>query len=98
MSTHTITIHKTTGAPTPQHQPCHKDHIIIWHNDSSRIVDSFQLPSCVTPQTDPSPIQPGACTLEYKVKGGITGSFPYRYVFESRAKVPIPQSGTIDPS
>jgi hypothetical protein len=107
MTKFTISIDAATGAPDPSHLSCSDGDKIRWQNNFPVTVDSFDLPSCVSPGHSPAPIDPGDTTRYFTVNNGKHGSFDYEYEFDDEAVerddeliefVSVPQSGTIDPA
>jgi hypothetical protein len=69
---------------------------ITWTNNTGADIDSFTLPTCVAPQTDPAPISPGQTTIEYNVTGKPNTSYNYSYDIDDPDA--DTGSGTIDVS
>jgi hypothetical protein len=94
-STYSISI-TTGGDPDPDPLECAPGDKISWTNNNAEAVDSFTLPSAVSPQTDPAPIASGATTREYTVNSGTNGTYDYGYSLENPGG--DTRGGTIDVS
>ncbi len=79
----------STGGPDPETLDTTPDSTIHWTNNNSDPVSSFTLPTCVSPQTSPAPIAPGATTRGYTIN--TNGDFGYSYEIDG-----ISYDGTID--
>ena len=84
----------SSGDPSPSDLDCTPGDKITWTNNYSEAVESFTLPSCVSPQTDPAPIAVGVTTRKYEVNSGTKGAYDYGYVLPDADG--DPRSGTID--
>ena len=98
-STYTIII-TASGDPVPDPFPSpplklHPGDKIQWVNYLAVPIDSFTLPSCVSPKTSPAPISPGATTRLYTVNHG-SGSHLYSYSYTLHMLVV--RNGTINVS
>jgi hypothetical protein len=83
------------GGPTPNPLTgCSPGDKITWTNNTGETITAFTLPTCVSPQTSPAPIAPGATTRDYTVNNGAGGSYPYSYVYPDTARGT--KNGTID--
>ena len=79
----------STGGPDPETLDTTPGSSIHWTNNNSATVNSFTLPTCVSPQTSPAPIAPGATTRDYTVN--TNGDFGYSYEIDGTS-----YHGTID--
>ena len=95
MADYTITI-DSNGSPTPNPLPnCRAGDKIKWTNSSTTdTATGFVLPTCVSPQSSPGSIGPGATTREFAINNSPAGSYEYTYYWPGREKGP--RNGTID--
>jgi hypothetical protein len=80
------------GDPDPDPLPCRQGDKIIWTNRFSKQITTFTLPTCVSPQKSPAPIDVGETTRQFTVNKSAHGTFDYEYSWDDRA----PRNGTID--
>ncbi len=85
----------STGDPNPSTLDTTPGTKIKWTNNASSIISTFTLPTCVSPQTSPAPINPGAETRHYTVNDGTNGDYSYSYVVDDETDG-VPKDGTID--
>jgi hypothetical protein len=83
-----------TGGPSPDSLDTTPGSKINWTNNNSSTVNSFTLPTCVSPQTSPAPIAPGTTTRDYTVNNGTHGDYDYSYTVDDIDGTP--QDGIID--
>lgn len=81
------------GDPSPTNLDCKAGDKITWTNNNSQSINSFTLPSCVSPTTSPAPIASGATTRQYTVNAA-PGDYAYSYVLPSIES--DTRGGTID--
>lgn len=84
----------SSGDPNPSTLDCKPGDQITWTNNNTQTITSFTLPSCVSPNTSPAPIAPGATTRSYTVNNGSNGDYSYSYVLPSPEA--DTRAGTID--
>lgn len=93
----TIYISLTSNGPVPPDttsialRPGDK---VRWVNDTGSVVNTFNLPTCVAPQSNPAPIQPNVVTRAFTVNQAAHGSYAYNYATPLLGA----QNGTIDVS
>src|SRR5712671_17051 len=105
MSAHNVYI-PDSGDPNPNPLDCQHCDTVTWTNNASTAVDSFHLPSCVTPQDSLAPIAAGATTRVYTVRHDAEKKrYSYTYGFDGEPdevdedEVDVDtQNGTIDVS
>ena len=84
----------TSGDPDPLKLNCKPGDQITWTNNNSKSVTSFTLPTCVSPNTSPAPINSGDTTRKYTVNSGTNGNYTYSYDLPSTEG--DTRGGTID--
>lgn len=93
--TNTLNISITgAGNPSPNPLAAGPGDQITWTNNYSEPIDSFTLPTCVAPQTNPAPLAVGATTRKYTVNAGSKGTFSYSYGWSGDPR--DTRDGTID--
>lgn len=86
----------SSGDPDPATLDCKPGDQITWTNDYSEELTTFNLPSCVAPQTSPAPVATGATTRSFTVNSGAKGNFSYSYSWPTPKR--DTRGGTIDVS
>jgi hypothetical protein len=81
-----------TPDPFPKRLPTQAGDKVIWQNDTNSTIDTFDLPTCVSPKKNPAPILPHWPTDPYTINKGSKGSYPYSYT----DKFEDTRNGTID--
>ena len=83
------------GGPNPARLTgCKAGDKIVWTNNTGKTITGFTLPTCVSPQKSPAPIDSGKPTQKYTVNKGASGEYSYSYVYPDKAKGT--KNGTID--
>jgi hypothetical protein len=86
-------------AAGPGHEPCGENHTIQWTNRTGHQITSFVLPCCVSPKTNPAPLDDGKPTITYTIDPGTKRQKPYDYSYSFQGiKIVNTQNGTIDVS
>ncbi|MFZ5926888.1 MAG: hypothetical protein ACOYX1_05515 [Acidobacteriota bacterium] len=95
MATYNIRI-DGTGNPDPATLDCQPGDQITWTNNYTADLTTFDLPTCVSPQTSPAPLAVGATTRQFTVNNGVKGTFDYTYSWPTPKR--DTRGGTIDVS
>jgi plastocyanin len=95
MADHDVKI-TSTGDLDPATLSCSPGDKITWTNNYSQEITefTFNLPTCVSPQTSPAPIAVGATTRQYTVNNNAHGKFEYSYGWPDAKRGT--RTGTID--
>jgi hypothetical protein len=86
---------RITPDPFPKRLPTQAGDKVIWQNDTNSTIDTFDLPTCVSPKKNPAPILPHMPTIPYTINKGSKGSYEYSYT-DKRLKMEDTRNGTID--
>lgn len=80
-------------------ETCGEQHTIQWTNRTGHQITSFELPCCVSPKTNPAPLDADQPTITYTVDPGTKRKKPYDYSYSFQGiKIFNTQNGTIDVS